>query len=99
MIRSNRLYSGESMCSTEDQGDEEYGEARINDRGRLTIPKELRDELQLDAGTSFTVVREGNDIRLVRDLPELQTLSSGKSRDEWDENAFRDAGESTFGDR
>ena len=99
MIRSNRLYSDESMSSTEDQGDEEYGEARINDRGRLTIPKELRDELQLDAGTSFTVVREGNDIRLVRDLPELQTLSSGKSRDEWDENAFRDAGESTFGDR
>lgn len=85
------------MSSTDDQGDEEYGEAEINDRGRLTIPKELRDELQLDAGTSFTVVREGTDIRLVRDLPELQTLSAGKSRDEWGEDAFRDAGESTFG--
>lgn len=92
-----RLYCGESMSSTDDQRDEAYGEAEINDRGRLTIPKELREELQLDAGTSFTVLREGNDIRLVRDLPDLQTLSSGKSRDEWGEDAFRDAGESTFG--
>ena len=85
------------MSSADDTGDEEYGEAEINDRGRLTIPKELRDELHLEAGASFIVVREGNDIRLVRDLPDLQTLSSGKSRDEWGEDAFRDAGESTFG--
>ena len=59
----------------------------------------MRDELHLDAGTSFTVIRDGTDIRLVRDLPELQTLSSGKSRKEWGEDAFRDAGESTFGGR
>lgn len=78
---------------------EEYGEAEVNDRGRLTIPKELRDDLQIEGGTRFTVVREGNDIRLVRDLPDLQTLSSGKSRDEWGDEAFRDAGEATFGDR
>lgn len=76
---------------------EAYGEAEINDRGRLTIPKELRDELQLDGGTTFTVVREGGDIRLVRQLPELQTLSSGRSRDEWGDEAFRDAGDATFG--
>lgn len=78
---------------------EEYGEAEINDRGRLTIPKELRDELQIEDGTTFTVIREGGDIRLVRQLPELQTLSSGRSRDEWGEDAFRDAGEATFGGR
>lgn len=78
---------------------EEYGEAEINDRGRLTIPKELRDDLRIEGGTTFTVVREGSDIRLVRQLPELQTLSSGKSREEWKEEAFRDAGEATFGGR
>ena len=74
-----------------------YGEAEINERGRLTIPKELRDELQLEGGTRFTVIKEGGDIRLVRQLPELQTLSSGKADDEWGEKAFRDAGEATFG--
>lgn len=77
---------------------EEYGEAEINHRGRLTIPKALRDELQLDAGTTFKVVREGSDIRLVRQLPDLHTLSSGKSTDEWEDvDAFRDAGDATFG--
>lgn len=91
---------GDLMSSTDEPSNEdEYGEAELNDRGRLTIPKALRDELQLEAGTTFTVVRDGADIRLVRHLPELQTLSSGKSRDEWEETAFRDAGEATFGGR
>lgn len=88
------------MSSTDDSsGEEEYGEAEINDRGRLTIPKALRDDLRIEGGTTFRVVREGSDIRLVRQLPELQTLSSGKSRDEWGDEAFRDAGEATFGGR
>lgn len=87
-----------SRTDNSDEGDT-YGEAEVNDRGRLTIPKELRDELQIEGGTTFTVVREGSDIRLVRNLPKLQTLSSGRSREEWDEDAFRDAGDATFGGR
>jgi AbrB family looped-hinge helix DNA binding protein len=86
------------MSGTDDSATEgEYGVVEVNDRGRLTIPKELRDDLQIEGGTRFTVVREGGDIRLVRRLPELQTLSSGRSDDEWGEEAFRDAGEATFG--
>ncbi len=79
-------------------GGEEYGEAEINDRGRLTIPKPLRDDLGIEGGTAFTVVREGNTIRLVRQLPELQTVSTGRSREEWGDDAFRDAGRATFGE-
>lgn len=75
---------------------EEYGTAELNHRGRLTIPKPLRDDLKLTDGTEFTVVREGAEIRLVRELPELHTLTRGK---EWGDEAFRDAGEATFGDR
>ncbi len=80
-------------------GGEEYGNAEINDRGRLTIPKELRDDLHIEGGTTFTVIREGSSIRLVRQLPELQTLTAGRSQDEWGEDTFRDAGEATFGGR
>lgn len=88
------------MGSTNGNTDqEEYGEAELNDRGRLTIPKSLRDDLQLEGGTTFTVVRDGAEIRLVRNLPELQTLSTGKSDAEWEDDAFRDAGAATFGDR
>lgn len=98
-IQIFRLNSGDGMSTTDTDDGDEYGEAELNARGRLTIPKELRDELHLEAGTTFTVVREGSDIRLVRQLPELETLSSGRSRDEWGEDAFRDAGEATFGGR
>jgi len=89
------------MSQTDDPAeDEEYGEAEINHRGRLTIPKALRDEMHLEAGETFKVIRDGAEIRLVRQLPELETLSSGKSKDEWaDAEAFRDAGDATFGGR
>ncbi|HET7322727.1 MAG TPA: AbrB/MazE/SpoVT family DNA-binding domain-containing protein [Halococcus sp.] len=74
--------------------DEGYGTTTLNDRGRLTIPKALRDDLHLDSGTTFAVVREGGDIRLVRQLPDLETLTRGGS---WGEETFRDAGKATFG--
>lgn len=73
---------------------ESYGTVELNDRGRLTIPKPLRDVLRLEAGTEFTVIREGGDVRLVRTLPRLRTLTRGEA---WGEEAFRDAGEATFG--
>ena len=85
----------EPMGTSEKSGDaSEYGTAELNDRGRLTIPKELRDDLQLEGGTEFVVVREGGDIRLIRQLPDLETLTRDE---EWGEEAFRDAGEATFG--
>ena len=87
------------MSTSDDSDGEEYGEAEINDRGRLTIPKALRDDLNIEGGTAFTVIHEANTIRLVRQLPELQTVSTDRSREEWDEEAFRDAGDATFGGR
>ena len=85
------------MSSTDDsEFDEEYGTAEINDRGRLTNPTRLREDLQLEGGGEFRVVREGGDIRLVRQLPELETLTRD---DDWGDEAFRDAGNATFGGR
>ena len=82
------------MCTSDESRDaSEYGTAELNDRGRLTIPKELRDDLQLEGGTEFMLVREGGDIRLVRQLPSLETLTQDE---EWGGEAFRDAGEATF---
>ena len=85
------------MNTSDDTDGKEYGEVKINDRGRLTIPKELRDNIGIESGTVFTVTRGGNTIRLVRQPPELQTVSTGRSREEWDDDAFRDAGRATFG--
>jgi len=85
------------MCPTDSWNDTEYGEVAVDERGRLTIPKDLRDDLEVDAGATFIVVREGTDIRLVHRPTELETLSSGRSHEEWYGDAFRDAGEATFG--
>jgi AbrB family looped-hinge helix DNA binding protein len=92
-----RVDTGDTMSTTDDvsESDEEYGTTTLNERGRLTIPKPLRDDLNLDDGTTFAVVREGGDIRLVRQLPALETLTRGES---WGEEIFRDAGEATFGE-
>ncbi|GAB3412041.1 hypothetical protein GCM10027435_04390 [Haloparvum alkalitolerans] len=87
------------MSDPTEHGGEEYGQVEITDRGRLTIPKSLRDDLKIEGGTTFTVVRQNNTILLVRQLPELETVSTGRDRDEWDEEAFRDAGRATFGER
>ena len=84
---------GPMGTSDEPRDASEYGTAELNDRGRLTIPKELRKDLQLEGGTEFVVVREGGDIRLIRQLPALETLTRDE---EWGEEAFRDAGEATF---
>ena len=93
MIEAVR-YDGPTGMSDEPRDASEYGTAELNDRGRLTIPKELRKDLQLEDGTEFAVVREGGDIRLIRQLPALETLTRDE---EWGEEAFRDAGEATFG--
>ena len=87
-------YDGLMGTSDEIRDASEYGTAELNDRGRLTIPKELREDLQLEGRTEFAVVREGADIRLIRQLPALETLTRDE---EWGEEAFRDAGEATFG--
>lgn len=79
----------------DDESEGRYGTVEIDDQGRLTLPEALREELHLDGGTEFEVVREGGDIRLVRHLPELETLALNE---EWRDEAFRDAGDATFGD-
>jgi len=73
-----------------------YGTIEMDGRGRLTLPKPLREELHLDGDTEFEVVSDGSDIRLVRHPTELETLTRGE---EWGDEAFRDAGDATFGDQ
>lgn len=90
----SRAMSDSATPADDTASGESYGTVELNERGRLTIPKRLRDSLKLDAGTEFTVIREGTSIRLVRELPPLDTLTRGT---EWGDEAFRDAGGATFG--
>lgn len=87
------------MGGTDESGQrEEYGTVALDQQGRLPLPRALLEDLQLEDGTTFTVVRAGTDIRLVRQRSSLQTVSTDRSRQAWrDVKPFRDAGDATFG--
>lgn len=68
--------------------------ATVDDRGRITLPKQLREKLQLQAGEILVVSEEQGVIHLTRKVHPPEKI---KSRREWGKEAFLDAGEATFG--
>ena len=47
---------------------------RIGEKGQLTIPKQYRDELGLDAGASVAVLRVGEGLMLIPEQNRLRIL-------------------------
>ena len=47
---------------------------RIGEKGQITIPKQYRDELGLDAGASFAVLRVGDGLMLIPQENSLRIL-------------------------
>ena len=67
----------------------------IDERGRVTIPKSIREKYNFIPGEEFEIIDEKDKIILKIIVPKQKTAkSSGK----WDKNAFMKAGESTFGE-
>lgn len=67
----------------------------LDSEGRVTIPKEVRDRLQLEEGADFEVEIEGDTIKLHCGRPELKRVRADR---DWGEEAFPDAGEALFGE-
>jgi len=67
----------------------------LDERGRVTIPKSIRDRHNLIPGEEFEVLEENDKIILKLIVPEQKMVMSSKN---WGKNTFLKAGESTFGD-
>ena len=67
----------------------------IDDRGRVTIPKAIRDKHNFIPGEEFEILDQGDRLILKIVIPEQKTVASPVN---WGKNAFLKAGESTFGD-
>jgi AbrB family looped-hinge helix DNA binding protein len=68
----------------------------VDDRGRITLPKAVRERLQLGAGDELTVDIETGEIHLRPDRPSFQPIESGKNG--WGDEAFLDTREAMAGD-
>lgn len=68
----------------------------VDDRGRLTIPKAVRDRLGIESDTEITAYLTGSMLTVdPRPSSKLQPATAG--RDDWTNTTPTDAGESLFG--
>jgi len=47
---------------------------KIGEKGQLTVPKQFRDDLGLETGAPFTVLRMGNGLFLIPEQDRLERL-------------------------
>jgi len=60
----------------------------VDDRGRVTLPKAVRERLHVDEGDDLTVAIEDGEIRLRLDRTPFEPITSNKT--EWRTEAFLD---------
>lgn len=66
----------------------------VDERGRITIPKEFRDRLQIRPGDELRMEEDEGMLLLRRQRRPTQKARRGRK---WGSEAFLDAGEATFG--
>ena len=69
-------------------------EVFLDDRGRITLPKKVRELTGIKPGVGVELDVEGKSILL---KPKPQKINKVKSNRFWDAKTFLDAEESTFG--
>ncbi|MDI6690529.1 MAG: AbrB/MazE/SpoVT family DNA-binding domain-containing protein [Candidatus Bathyarchaeota archaeon] len=72
------------------------GKIKMDERGRVLIPSQKREQLRLKPGTEFELIEEKGTLVLKPVIPKPLRVQSKKQ--DWDKEAFLNAGEATFGD-
>jgi AbrB family looped-hinge helix DNA binding protein len=69
---------------------------KVDDRGRVTLPKEIRDQLGIESNDEIPARLIGSVLEVnPKPSSKLQTATAG--RDSWENTTPTDAGESLFG--
>ena len=69
---------------------------KVDDRGRVTLPKEIRDQLGIESSDEIPARVVGSVLEVnPKPSSKLQTATAG--RDSWENTTPADAGESLFG--
>ncbi len=67
----------------------------IDERGRVTIPKSIREKHNFIPGEEFEIIDENDKLILKLLIPKQKTVKSSRK---WGKYTFFKAGESTFGE-
>jgi AbrB family looped-hinge helix DNA binding protein len=69
---------------------------RVDDRGRVTLPKEVRERLGIESNDEIPATLVGSVLEVnPKPSSKLETATAG--RDDWEDTTPMDAGETLFG--
>ena len=69
---------------------------RVDDRGRVTLPKKVRDRLGIESNDEIPATLVGSVLEVnPKPSSKLETATAG--RDDWEHTTPTDAGEALFG--
>jgi hypothetical protein len=81
--------------SVEETTEEEFT-LNVDDRGRVTLSKEIRDQLGIESNDEIPARLVGSVLE-VNPNPSLKLQTATAGRDSWENTTPSDAGESLFG--
>lgn len=70
----------------------------VDDRGRVTLPKEIRERLGIESNDEVPATLVGSVLE-VDPKPSSKLEPAAAGREDWADSTPTDAGESLFGDR
>lgn len=82
--------------SVSDAVDGEELTLRVDDRGRVTLPKEVRERLGIESNDEIPATLVGSVLKVnPKPSSKLETATAG--RENWEDSTPTDAGETLFG--